>query len=136
MERLVGQATRRIDYRHVIHSLVKKPGAFRRYAFREDLFPHLEFRRAYDALLAGDVPEADLNYVRILHLAACDGEETVRVVLAQLLAGASAPTYEAVRALVRGPRTPSAVPYLEVGEPDLRVYDQLLGANVAEAVCA
>ena len=135
MERLVGQATRRIDYRHVIHSLVKKPGAFRRYAFREDLFPRLEFRRAYDALLAEEVPQADLNYVRILHLAACDGEETVRVVLAQLLSCASVPTYETVRALVRGPRTPSAVPYLQVGEPDLRVYDQLLGGNVAEAVC-
>jgi hypothetical protein len=136
LERLVGQATRRIDYRHVIHSLVKKPGAFRRYAFREDLFPRLEFRRAYDALLAEDNAHADLNYVRILHLAACDGEEAVREVLAQLLAGQSVPVYEAVRTLVRGPRTPSSVPDLTVGEPDLNVYDRLLGANAAEAVYA
>lgn len=50
MERLIGKHTRRIDYRHVIHSLVRKPGAFRRYAFREDLFPRLEFRRAYDSV--------------------------------------------------------------------------------------
>lgn len=136
MERLVGKATRCIDYRHVIHSLVKKPGAFRRYAFRQDLFPRLEFRRTYDALLAEENHQADFDYVRILHLAAADGEERVRVALAELLGNATAPTYEAVRAIVRGPRTPNAVPDLDVGEPDLRVYDRLLGANGAEAVCA
>ena len=43
--------------------------------------------------------------MRILHLAASDGEECVRTVLASLLAAAIAPTYEAVRAEVRGPRT-------------------------------
>ena len=69
----------RIDYRHIIHALVRKPGAFRRYVFREALFPSLEFRRAYDALLADGSDQADLDYVRILHLAASDGEECVRV---------------------------------------------------------
>lgn len=136
MDRLIGKEARRIDYRHVIHSLVRKPGAFRRYAFREDLFPRLEFRRAYDALLAGEGLQADFDYVRILHLAATDGEEVVRGALAQLLDGASVPGYEAVRAIVRGPRTPGGVPCLQVGEPDLAVYDRLLGAGVAEAVCA
>ena len=47
MERLVGRDAHRIDYRHIIHALVRKPGAFRRYVFREALFPSLEFRRAY-----------------------------------------------------------------------------------------
>ena len=135
-ERLVGKDTHRIDYRHIIHSLVRKPGAFRRYVFREALFPRLEFRRAYDALLLEQNQRADFDYVRILHLAASDGEETVRAALAQLLGSATAPTYEAVRATVRGARTPNAVPCLEVTEPDLRVYDRLLGASVAEAVCA
>jgi transposase len=135
MERLIGKGKRRIDYRHVIHSLVRKPGAFRRYAFREDMFPRLEFRRAYDALLADNDAGADLEYVRILHLAAADGEETVRCVLAQLLDSASVPNYEAVRAVVRGPRTPTGVPYLDVGEPDLSIYDRLLSAAVAEVVC-
>lgn len=136
MERLVGKDTHRIDYRHIIHSLVRKPGAFRRYAFREALFPRFEFRRAYDALLAEDNHQADLDYVRILHLAASDGEETVRAALAELLASATVPSYEAVRAKVRGPRTPNGVPCLEVTEPDLSVYDRLLGATVAEAVAA
>jgi len=129
MDRLVGADTRRIDYRHIIHTLVKKPGAFRNYVFRDALFPRLEYRRAYDALLGGSTEQADLNYVRILHLAASDGEEVVRQVLEALLASGQLPTYEAVRAQVRGPRTPNAVPCLELPPPDLAVYDRLLGAS-------
>lgn len=135
MERLVGRDAHRIDYRHIIHTLVRKPGAFRRYVFREALFPTLEFRRAYDALLAEGADQADLDYVRILHLAAGDGEESVRAVLADLLADASVPTYEAVRGRVRGPRTVGGVPCLNITAPDLSLYDRLLGAH-AEAVCA
>jgi transposase len=134
MERLIGRDTHRIDYRHIIHTLVRKPGAFRRYVFREALFPKLEFRRAYDALVAAS-DQADLNYVRILHLAASDGEECVRAVLAKLLAATMVPTYEAVRAEVRGARVPEGVPHLNITAPDLSVYDRLLGANL-DAVCA
>jgi transposase len=135
MERLIGRDPHRIDYRHIIHALVRKPGAFRRYVFREALFPTLEFRRTYDALLATGSDQADLDYVRILHLAASDGEQTVRTVLASLLAAGAAPTYETVRAEVRGPRTPQGVPCLNITAPDLSIYDRLLGMN-CEAVCA
>src|SRR5579863_10403558 len=48
LPRLRGQHWARIDYHHVIWSLVKKPGAFARYRWREELFPSLVFRRAYD----------------------------------------------------------------------------------------
>ena len=34
----------RIDYRHLIASLVRKPGAFAGYLYREELFPRLSFR--------------------------------------------------------------------------------------------
>jgi transposase len=135
MERLIGSDTHRIDYRHIIHTLVRKPGAFRRYVFREALFPTLEFRRAYDALLAESSDQADLDYVRILHLAASDGEEAVRTVLADLLSQGVVPNYEAVRAKVRGPRTSAGAPCLSISAPDLTVYDRLLGTS-AETVCA
>jgi hypothetical protein len=131
MQRLVGRDVRRIDYRHIIHTLVKKPGAFRNYVFQDALFPTLEYRRAYDALLAGDGHQADLNYVRILHLAASDGEEAVRAVLAALLAVQTVPTYEQVRAEVRGPRTPNGVPCLDMPPLDLSIYDRLLNAAVS-----
>lgn len=73
MDRLIGKDPHRIDYRHIIHSLVRKPGALRRYVYRECLFPGLEFRRTYDALVVEGADRADFNYVRILHLAASDG---------------------------------------------------------------
>lgn len=135
MERLVGRDTHRIDYRHIIHSLVRKPGAFRRYVFREALFPGLAYRCAYDALLAADAEQADFDYVRILHLAATDGEETVRAVLEELMGVGSLPSYEAVRAKVRPPSTPGGVPCQDIPAPDLAVYDRLLGTQAA-AVCA
>jgi len=37
-----------IDYRHIIDSLVKKAGAFRRYQYREYLFPDMRFRQAHE----------------------------------------------------------------------------------------
>jgi len=134
MDRIVSGGKHKIDYRHIIHALVRKPGAFRRYVFREALFPGLEYRRAYDSLLAAAADQADMEYVRILHLAASDGEECIRTVLASLLAAAIAPTYETVRAEVRGERTPEGRPYLNFTPPDLAVYDRLLGASTA-AVC-
>jgi transposase len=134
MDRIIGSSKNRIDYRHIIHALVCKPGAFRRYVFREALFPSLEFRRAYDALLAHGSDQADLDYVRILHLAASDGEECVRAVLLSLLAAAIVPTYEAVRAQVRGERAPEGSPHLNITAPDLAIYDRLLNTDTAE-VC-
>ena len=50
MPRLRGQSKNRIEYRHVIDSLVKKPGAFAHYRYREDLFPTHRFRVAHDVL--------------------------------------------------------------------------------------
>jgi hypothetical protein len=60
----------------------------------------------------------------------------VREALSQLLSSAAPLSYEAVRARVRGPRTPSGVPCLNISAPDLSVYDRLLGLTTTEAVCA
>ena len=120
-----------LDYRHIIHSLVRKPGAFRRYVFREALYPTLVFRRAYDALVAHDEAHADLEYLRSLHLAASDGERAVEAALVTLLAEGTLPRYEAVRSRVRGPRTGAGMPDVSIGPPDLKRYDRLLGARAA-----
>ncbi len=50
MPRLRGRGKHRVDYRHIIDWLVRKPGAFENYRYREDLFPTSRFRMAYDAL--------------------------------------------------------------------------------------
>ena len=74
LPRLQHKGQAHIDYRHVIWTLVRKPGAFARYRWREELFPSLVFRRAYDALRSRLGERADAEYVRILHLAASRGE--------------------------------------------------------------
>ena len=85
MERVRGEREARVDYRHVIGSLVRKPGAFARYRFREQMFPSMTFRLAYDALREWRGERADVEYVRILHLAAMTMESTVDSALALLL---------------------------------------------------
>ena len=50
LERLRGEGRVAINYRHIIHSLVRKPGAFAHYRFQASLFPRLIFRVAYDEL--------------------------------------------------------------------------------------
>ncbi len=127
MPRLRGRDEHRIDYRHVIGSLVRKPGAFARYRYREELFPSLAFRQAYDRLCASHGERSDVEYVRILYLAATTMESTVDRVLSGLLADRSPFDYARVKALVDpGPRQ---VPKLTIGEPDLSIYDGLLAGG-------
>ena len=85
MQRLVGKQAASINYRHVIDSLVRKPGAFADYRFREEMFPSSYFRFAYDRLRsshAGAV--ADKMYLQILKLAADESQHAVQSVLAKL----------------------------------------------------
>lgn len=129
MPRLRGESEARIDYRHVIWSLVKKPGAFARYRYREELFPSLTFRRAYDALCETRGDRADVEYVRILHLAASTFEADVELALATMLEARAPFDYAAVRALA-SPAKP-AVPVVMIPSPDLAAYDKLLQAGGA-----
>lgn len=127
MPRIRGSATHHIDYRHVIHSLVQKPGAFAGYRYREDLFPSLCFREAYDHLRRGRGDRADVEYVRILHLAAMTTERCVEEALAVLLERGNAFDYAAVKAIAQ-PSKPTT-PQVEIGTPDLARYDELLAAG-------
>jgi hypothetical protein len=74
-----------VDYRHIIEWLVRKPGAFENYRYKEDLFPTSRFRMAYDALKETTPQRAAKEYVRILELAAQPGEAQVDEVLRELL---------------------------------------------------
>lgn len=116
----------RIDYRHIAWSLARKPGAFARYRYREELFPTLVFRRAYDALRGFHGERADVEYVRVLHLAASTMQATVEVALGLLLDAQERFDYAAVKTLA-DPR-PAAIPEVHIGQPDLSVYDRLLEA--------
>jgi hypothetical protein len=123
MPRLRGEDEHRIDYRHVIGWLVRKPGAFARYRYREDLYPSVIFRRGYDALVRAYGERADVEYLRILHLAATAGESRVADALTALVDQAGGFDYVTVQARV-APRV-STIPVVHIPPPDLRVYDAL-----------
>lgn len=127
MPRLRGEQPHRIDYRHVIWSLVRKPGAFARYRYREELFPSLTFRRTYDALTDARGERADIEYVRILHLAASTLESRVEAALEELLTGGARFDYAAVKALAAPEQRP--VPDVRIPPPNPAAYDSLLAAG-------
>ena len=128
MERIRGKGKARIDYRHIIGSLVRKPGAFARYRFREQLYPTHTFRLAYDAMCGWKGERADVDYVRILHLAATTMECEVERALKRLLQSQVRFDYPVVKQLA-APASPE-IPALELsGEVDLGVYDQLLAGG-------
>jgi transposase len=130
LPRLAGKGQMRIDYRHIVWSLVRKPGAFAAYRYREELFPTLAFRRAYDLLQERCPTRADREYVRILHLAASTTEADVETALGLLLEAGTVPTFDAVRDLVRQPQPP-AVPDLHMPAVTYGHYDQLLPSRSA-----
>ncbi len=129
LSRLFGDRTVRIDYRHIIWSLVRKPGAFARYRYREELYPSLVFRCAYDALRRFRGERADIEYVRILHLAASTLEGPVERALIELLDSGEAFDYAAVKAIAHP--EPVARPVVRIPAPDLRSYDALLAGGGA-----
>lgn len=134
MERLLGRNGHRINYRHIIWSLVRKPGAFARYRYRADLFPSLLFRRAYDMLCEALAPrQADIEYLRILFVAATTMQADVEVALELLLEdGGQALSADAVKGIV-GVAHEAELPAMEPPKVDLSAYDGLV-PDVAAAV--
>lgn len=132
LPRLIGKQHHRIDYRHVIYGLVRKPGAFAAYRYRDDLYPTTIFRRGYDRLLEARPERGNHEYVRILHLAATTSEVDVETALVLLLETNTLPTFDAVRDLVHPPRS-SAVLTLSAPNLDLSPYDQLIPSRRTHA---
>ena len=129
LPRLIGRERQRIDYRHVIGSLIRKPGAFMAYKYREEMFPSLLFRRAFDRLQAEIPSSAVREYLRILHLAASTSEAEVVLALQELMDRGELPTIEACRARV--PTFKPQLPPLLSSAPvvDLGVYDRLIAGG-------
>ena len=87
--RLHGRTNYRVDYRHIIDWLVRKPGAFANYRYREHLFPSSRFRMVYDLLKELMPSRCDRRYLQILEIAAKEGEAQVEDALRLLLASES-----------------------------------------------
>jgi hypothetical protein len=114
-----------VDYRHVIHALRRKPMALLNLVYRDQLFPRRAYRRAFEALLAGDSEkQACRTMVGLLALAhdrACEAE-LAAILDAELDAG-RAPDLEELRR--RFAPDPSVVPEITVALTPLHLYDEL-----------
>jgi hypothetical protein len=125
MPRLIGSRKHHINYRHLIDTLLRKPGGFRDYRYRDALFPTLVFRRAWEQLKQWYTPrQADLTYLRVLNLAARTMEADVAAALDLLLDTGNPWTARDVEQLLE--LDPAPVPEISRGEVTLTVYDRLL----------
>ena len=126
MPRLVGKKQVSINYRHIIDSLVRKPGAFANYQYREEMFPTSGFRIAYDMLRDNHAQKvADKMYVQILEIAARESQDAVADALRHLIAAGEVIAVDRVASLVADAIRLPPVTDLEIESPDLSVFDSL-----------
>ena len=126
LKRLHGKYHSLIDYRHIVESLVRKPGAFENYKFRSDMFLSTHFRIVYDMLLQQRPAKANSIYVKILYHAAMFNENYVDQALKEIIDKDLNITIELVKKLSESfSKTPS-IGEAEVESPSLTEYDSLL----------
>ena len=132
LPRLRGRGKHKIEYRHVIDWLVRKPGAFADYRYQADLFPSSRFRLAYDLLLDRQPQRGAKEYLRILHLAARESESGVESALAALLKEGGPLDAAAVKERLRQQDPVQSATEVTVPAVDLSLYDALLDGKEAE----
>lgn len=126
LSRLRGEGKHAVNYRHVIDWLVRKPGAFKDYRYRSDMFPSSYFRMTYDNLKRHNAPHADREYLRILRIAALDGQEVTESAARSLLSKAAAVTADAIRGLIDNQDRLPPVTDVAIDNIALDDYDTLL----------
>lgn len=127
--RLRGEGKHRIQYRHIIEWLLRKPGAFENYRYREDLFPSVRFRRLYDALAVQHASrKAAQEYLQVLHLVATGGQSLVDEALGCLAEISGPISFVEVQGIVLNWKwQPDTPPEASVGAVPLSEYDALMG---------
>ena len=127
LPRLRGEGKHKVNYRHIIDSLVRKPGAFENYRYRDALFPTSRFRIAYDFLKERyTVQSAASRYLKILYLAAKDSEVAVDNALTILINEGHEISKDAVQRLMKSNAPVAGPDDIHIPAIDLSSYDQLL----------
>ncbi len=134
LPRLRGSGKHLINYRHMIDWLVRKPGAFEEYRYREDLFPTTRFRIAYDTLNKHGTGAK--RYLKILELAARTSESAVDDALRDLIDRGCEIDPDLVKQFVDDRLEPRGETEVEVVIPALSMYDGLLSRDRHEEVAA
>jgi hypothetical protein len=133
LPRLKGENKHRIQYRHIIDWLVRKPGAFENYRYQDDLFPSSYFRMTYDYLKENHALKvASRQYLKILHLAATESETGVEAALKELFGKGQQINLEAVKEKLLSDNQICIERQVEIAEVDLGAYDDLLESSRKE----
>jgi hypothetical protein len=128
MPRLRGRRKHRVDYRHIIDWLVRKPGAFENYRYRDELFPTSRFRMAFDALEERHGVRGGKEYLLILELAAKESEAKVDEALRMLLELSEVEISARRIEEMLGFEQRVNLREVEVAAVDLHIFDQLCTA--------
>ena len=133
LARLRGRGKHRVGYRHIIDWLVRKPGAFENYRYREELFPTSRFRMAWDALRETSPARANKRYLEILELAAKEGEarvdDVLRCVLEEGEMGEGKLNATGIAGMLKEGAPLPAATSINVDEVSLASFDELLGGG-------
>ncbi|MBA7709988.1 hypothetical protein ES703_118915 [subsurface metagenome] len=129
LPRLRGESKHAIQYRHIIDWLVRKPGAFEQYKYRQDLFPSTTFRMAYDVIRKRNPGSASKRYLKILYLAAHETETGVENALRYLLENELGISEDSVKSLLQANTPTFKCPDVQMNKIDLGIYDCFLSAE-------
>ena len=134
LPRLRGENGHYINYRHHIDILVRKPGAFENYCYKDNLFPTSLFRIAYDILRDScSIRQASKEYLRILELAAKENESLVNEALRLLINLEETMSFEKVKEFIDSKQKPPEPMDVYIESVDNNYYDMLL--ETPECVC-
>jgi hypothetical protein len=120
-----------VDYRHVIHSLRRKPMALLHLVYRAQLFPRDAYRRAFELLLERSSERSAcrvmVEILAIAHERGCEAE--LAGILADDVAAHRLPDLDALRR--RFAPDPASLPAVVVQLTPLAAYDALLTGEAA-----
>ena len=134
LPRLRGENGHYINYRHHIDRLVRKPGAFENYCYKDDMFPTSLFRIAYDILReTSSIRQASKEYLKILELAAKEDESLVNEALRLLINLEEDMSFEKVKEFIDSKQKVPEPTDVYIEPVDINDYDMLL--ETPECVC-
>ena len=125
--------SRQVDYRHVIHSLAKKPQAFRYSQLRDDLLPNADYQSIWQYVDRHlDSKKACKYIVSLLHLAASENcEAALGRYVCQGIASNRLPSLDHCREHFA--HSPAHYPVTQAKQHCLQDYDACISFNAKEA---
>ena len=126
-----GEIKKLIDYKHLIHSLSQKPGAFGRSSIKESILPSLDYQDVWKFLEARcERQQACKIIVGILQLAAETGKEKeIGLYAKAIILANKIPYLELLRKHFKEQRHNQNVIDLKVEQHDLKSYNSLLSSK-------